>query len=300
MSSAADAAIPCPRCGSPSRHAHDATDRNRAVTHEHFEYRRCTACGVVWLPEVPADIASYYPADYHAFLTAVELPRAAEAESPRLSLIASRVQPGRLVEIGPSQGVFAFAAQAAGFEVTGLEMDPACCVNLTDVVGAQAINTTAPEQVLASLPPSRAVVMWHVIEHVPDPWALIAAVARNLEPGGVLALATPSPDALQYRLFGDRWVHLDAPRHVTLIPLDALEDEGRKNGLSLDYATDADPVGLGCDVLGWERSVTSAPALRDDPRFVHTIGKALTALARPVERRGRRGSTYTAVLRKSG
>lgn len=290
--------VPCRRCGAPGEHVHDAWDRNRVVSRLRFAYYRCTACAVVWLPDVPGDIESYYPGDYHAFLTAEELPAAAAEEAPRLALITEHVQPGPMVEIGPSQGVFAFAAQAEGFTVTGLEMDPACCENLTQTVGANAINTNEPEVVLGTLPPSRAIVMWHVIEHVPDPWKLIAAVAENLEPGGVFAVATPNPGSLQYKLFAERWLHLDAPRHVTLIPLDALSDEGAKHGLSLVSSTDADPVGLSCDAVGWERSIASPPALRADPRFVHTIGKTLTAAARPLERRGLRGSTYTAVLQK--
>ena len=295
----AEAAIPCRRCGAPSRHAHEAVDRNRSVSEDHFAYRRCTSCEVVWLPEVPDDLASYYPGDYHEFLAAAQLPHAAAVEAFRLALITDRVQPGAMVEVGPSQGVFAFAAQARGFSVTGLEMDLACCRHLTEVVGIKAINTAEPERVLTRLPASRAIVMWHVIEHVPDPWALIAAAARNLESGGVLALATPNPGSLQYRIFGGRWVHLDAPRHLTLIPLAALQDEGRKHGLDLVRATGADPVGRDCDAMGWERSVTSAPALRPDPRLVHTIGRALSAVARPLERRGLRGSTYTAILQKT-
>ncbi len=294
-----EVAAPCRRCGEPSRRAHVATDRNRAMSGDRFTYQRCIACGVVWLLEVPEDVASYYPTGYHDLPTAAELPRDAQAESFRLGLITDRVEPGRMVEIGPSNGVFAFAAQKRGFEVTGLEMDPGCCQHLVDVVGASAINTAEPEQALMTLPPSRAIVMWHVLEHVPDPWALITAVAQNLEPGGVFALATPNPGSVQYRVFRGQWVHLDAPRHLTLIPLATLRDEADECGLRLVHVTDRDPVGLNCDAMGWERSIASAPALRADPRFVHTIGKTLTALARPLERRGLRGSTYTAVLQKT-
>jgi SAM-dependent methyltransferase len=276
------------------------SDRNRAVSDERFEYRRCHVCGVIWLPAVPADIAGYYPPEYHAFLEGDALERAAAGESARLALITRHVTGGRLVEIGPSHGVFAYAARKAGFDVVGIEMDPACCAHLERVIGVRAINSDVPEEVLAGLPPSRAVVMFHVLEHVPDPWGVLRAVAANLEPGGVLALATPNPRSLQARVLRERWVHLDAPRHLTLMPLPAIEDEAAKLGLTLVDATTTDPTGLAVNSLGWERSLVRAPALAPKLRFAYWPGRLLTQLVRPFERRDLHGAAFTAVFRKAG
>jgi 2-polyprenyl-3-methyl-5-hydroxy-6-metoxy-1,4-benzoquinol methylase len=291
---------PCPRCGAASVHALDATDRNRMVSEERFQYCRCTACGVLWLPEIPEDLARYYPADYHDFLRGNALAAAVAAEAPRVALLARHVEPGHIVEIGPSQGVFAAAVSAAGYDVVGLEMDPACCRHLEEVVGVRAINTDAPAAVLPELQPSRAAVMWHVLEHLPNPWELLRAVAANLERGGVLALATPNPQSLQMRVFGSRWVHLDAPRHVTLVPLSALEEELAGLGLRLAESTTVDPVGITLNLMGWRYSILSPPALRPDPRLGYAIGDTLNRLARPVERRDLRGAAYTAVFVKNG
>lgn len=288
----------CQRCGGRSTHRFDAFDRNRCVTSERFEYRRCESCGVIWMPQPPENLEDYYPQDYHELLAAEGLAAAAVAEAPRLELLARYVDGGRMVEIGPSQGVFATAARAKGFDVVALEMDAACCEHLERVAGVRAINTAEPAEALTRLPPSRAVAMWHVIEHLRDPWGTLQAIATNLEPGGVLALAAPNPDAIQARLFGSRWVHLDAPRHLTLIPLDALADEAQSAGLELVEATTADPVGIGLNRLGWERSVLQPPTLRSEPRFAYSAGLFLTAAARPFERRGLRGAAYTAVFRK--
>jgi hypothetical protein len=116
--SAPSNAVPrCPRCNGLSAHAHDAVDRNRAVSAERFEYRRCLDCSVLWLLNVPADLARYYPGDYHDFLAADGLAAAASAEAPRLEMLTRHVSGGQLVEIGPSQGVFASAARTAGFDV---------------------------------------------------------------------------------------------------------------------------------------------------------------------------------------
>lgn len=291
-------APPCPRCAAPSEAGVRARDRNRAVSDRDFDYRRCTACGVLWLGDVPADLAEYYPGDYHDFPDGGALAAAVAAERPKLDLVTAHARGGQLVEIGPSQGLFAAAACDAGFDVVALEMDAECCRHLETVIGVRAVHTVDPAQVLPTLAPSRAVVLWHVIEHLPDPWTALRAVATNLEPGGVLVLSTPNVGSLQWRVFGPRWVHLDAPRHLTLIPLRALADEVAGMGLDLVTATTSDPVGQNLDQLGWVRSILSPPALRPDPRFAWTIGRTLTVAARPVERRGLRGAAYTAVFAK--
>jgi SAM-dependent methyltransferase len=61
-----------------------------------------------------------------------------------------------------------------------------------------------------------AVVLSHVVEHVADPLALLAACRRLLRPGGTLALATPNIDSRGHERFGAAWLHLDVPRHLFL------------------------------------------------------------------------------------
>jgi SAM-dependent methyltransferase len=57
-----------------------------------------------------------------------------------------------------------------------------------------------------------AVTMWDYIEHSTNPRGDLAAAARNLRPGGVLALSTGDAGAPTARLAGRRW-HLLTPEH---------------------------------------------------------------------------------------
>jgi len=291
----------CPCCsGTASEEAFVTHDGNRLMSDEPFHYRRCDACATVWLHNVPDDIAAHYPADYHDFPSGRALDDAVVAEGPRLALITAHVTGGRLVEVGPSQGVFSCAARRARFDVTALEMDAECCAFLRDTLGVRAVNTADPVAAFADLPPSRAVVMWHLLEHVPDPAGLLAAVAANLEPGGVVAIATPNPQSLQARLLGRRWLHVDAPRHLTLIPLPTLTGLLERQGLRRVCATTVDPVGLALNRMGWQLSMVREPKLtREGPRWAYTFMKAGAALG-PIERRGLRGAAYTTVFRKPG
>lgn len=287
----------CPRCGAAASFCLRAIDRNRAVSGESFDYWRCNACAVLWLPDVPADLARYYPEDYHASIAPGDMEAALAAERPRIDLITQRVVPGQMVEIGPSQGIFAQAAARAGFDMVAIEMDAECCRRLEEL-GIRTINSAVPQDELPALAPSRAAVLWHVIEHLPDPWVVLRAVAANLETGGVLALATPNPDSFGFRMFGRRWVHLDAPRHLTLIPLAALRDEAAGLGLKLVDATASDPTGLLLNRLSWERSFLTAPALRPGARGAYTIGQVMLRTLGAWEARGLRGAAYTAVFVK--
>ena len=288
----------CRLCGSATELAFVARDRNREVDEARFVYRRCTVCSVTHLEEVPEDIGRYYSGDYHGMPDAAELGQRAAREAHKIDLLCAHVEPGRLVEVGPSYGAFAFAARRRGFSVTGIEMDAECCAFLEREVGVEAIHSAAPEDILRQLPPSRVIAMWHVLEHVPRPWDVVDAAAANLEPGGVLAIAVPNPESLQFRLLGARWAHLDAPRHQCLIPYPLLVDHARALGLKVAATTLTDPFGLHCNRWGWEYAMRRRPAARPSGLPVvlasHVVEKSLAAL----ERTGRRGCAYTVLFRR--
>ncbi len=57
------------------------------------------------------------------------------------------------------------------------------------------------------------VTLWHVLEHLDDPVAALATIGSWLRPQGGLLVGVPNLASLQARLGGDRWFHLDVPRH---------------------------------------------------------------------------------------
>jgi SAM-dependent methyltransferase len=291
---------PCRLCGGASEPAFATIDRNRKVDGTVFTYLRCGSCGTVFLRDVPDDLARWYPDDYFVFPSVAELDAmgADRTETYKIEAVLPHVRGGRLVEVGPGFGVFARRAAVAGFDVCGLEMDAACCAHLRDVVGVQAIQTVTPEAALDSLPPSDAIAMWHSLEHVRDPWALVAAAAHNLRPGGVLAMALPNPQALGFRLFGGRWPHVDAPRHLHLIPARPLVDRGAAEGLERVSLTSDDGGARHWNEFGWGRVVLPPAPGYVLTRLSSPLGRLIAAVAAPAERRPGRGSAYTLVLRK--
>jgi SAM-dependent methyltransferase len=61
----------------------------------------------------------------------------------------------------------------------------------------------------------------HVLEHLRDPAAGLAAAYRLLRPGGTLALVTPTADSLGPDWFGDSWWLLEDPTHLRFFSPDS-------------------------------------------------------------------------------
>ncbi|MBA3747844.1 MAG: class I SAM-dependent methyltransferase [Solirubrobacterales bacterium] len=289
----------CPLCSGATSAAFSTPDRNRAVSDERFHYRRCAECGALHLVNVPADLGRFYPDSYFAFPSVEQLrAEAAGPESYRMAIVARHVEGGRLIEIGPGTGNFAVQALDAGFDVAAIEADQSAVGHLRATLGIEVVASMAPQDVLAALGPADAIVAWHVIEHVGEPWAVIAAAAASLRPGGVLVVAMPNPGAFGLRVLGGRWPHVDAPRHLFLLPYDAVIDHARSVGLEPVELTATDPGGLHWNMFSWHWLLRrpQPSALRD--KLAHLAGQLIAAALAPIERRGMRGAAYTLVLRK--
>lgn len=288
----------CRVCGAETAPFLTAFDRNREVDPRPFDYARCDACATVQLCDVPDEIGRFYDDDYHGIPSVDELRSRVPLEAHKIDLLATQVTPGRLVEIGPSFGAFALAAREAGYDVTGIEMDPDCCRYLEEAVGVRAIQSTRPQDVLAGLPPSRVVALWHVLEHMERPVEVLQAAAANLEPGGVLAVAVPNPDALGFAVLRQRWAHLDAPRHLSLMPLSTVVAQGRRLGLEPVATRTDDPFARHCNRFAWENGLRRRPAAAPSSPAVVRASQVLQRVMAPVERRGLRSSAYTVLLQR--
>lgn len=289
----------CPLCGGPSVPAFRIEDRNRGIGSDRFVYARCRGCGTVFNTDVPADLAAFYGTGYYQWPEEGQLDLQAAAELPRVEMIRSFAPSGRLIEVGAGFGLFARAAKVAGFEVTAIEMDAPSCGYLESTVGVTAVCSNDPAQALADLPQADVVAMWHSLEHFADPWAVTAAVASSLTVGGVFALAMPNPQSIQFRILGGRWAHVDAPRHLFLIPLPTLVVHLAEHGLRLMHVTCDDPSGQHWNRFGWERALPRRPGEYTAPRVVRAVGRAATIAMRPLERRPLAGAAYTAVFVKT-
>ena len=293
---------PCPHCQNAAEPFLQAGDLNQKVGGAVFEYFRCPHCGVVYLDPIPPDLSRYYQSDYPPYrISAEQLPAMSEAARWRVDFVKRFVAKGRVLEIGPSYGGFAYQATQAGFEVDVIEMDRECCDFIgRNIPGVTAINTGDVVEGLARLQRKyECIALWHNIEHLPDPWTVVDRLAQALKPGGVLVISTPNPDSYQFRIFGKHWLHLDAPRHLVLIPPAVLSRFVGQRGLEQMHFTTTDPDSLAISRSGWDES--RHHVLRGHSWLSRLVMKRLyrilAGIVRPFERRNQRGGAYTAVYR---
>lgn len=288
--------VSCGFCHAKSQPYLKAKDLNRHTTNEVFTYYRCSSCGLIFLSPVPPNLGIYYPTDYYHFPASLdEFAPLTEAQAYKITLVKQFVSEGRLLEIGPGPGDFAYLAKKGGFDVDVIEMDARCCDFLSGVIGVHALQGADTVGVLRTLGNYDVIALWHVIEHLSDPWRVLSAASEHLSPGGILLIAAPNPEAYQFSIFKQYWTHLDTPRHVTLIPSSAITQWLKEYGLTPVLATTTDDGSLGWNAFGWRFSLSNLMRRRLQMR---TAGRILTSLFAPVERTGWRGCTYTLIFRK--
>lgn len=293
------AKVRCEQCGGLALEAFAISDLNRGVSTVPFTYMKCTNCECLFVSSRPTDLDRYYPEAYYTLPSSrAELAAWAAGERYKLEIVRRYVDRGRLVDVGPGSGGFCVLAQDAGFDVSAIEVDPRASQFLERVVGVEVVQSRDEAAAMALLAPADVITMWHVIEHLVDPWEMLSAAASALRPGGVLVIATPNPRSAQFRLTGKYWAHVDAPRHLWLIPMRVLVARAKRIGLIVRLATTRDPGSLGWNRFGWERTIGNRYAATPHRLRVSLAGRAAARLFWPIDSIQGLGAAYTLVLQK--
>lgn len=207
-----------------------------------WRFVECAACGLVRLHPRPAvaTLPVIYPPSYYSYSYESTVPWIARAGKALLDrrklrgIVRALDRPVRtFLDIGCGTGRYlsSMAAQGVPREgIHGLELDAEVVARLRSE-GFQAHHDRV-ETCTAIAPRSLDLAtMFHVIEHVASPAAVLARIATWMAPGGVLAVETPNLDSVDARRFRDRWwggYHI--PRHWTLFTPETLQALLRRQG----------------------------------------------------------------------
>jgi SAM-dependent methyltransferase len=249
-------------------------------------------CGLAWLDPAPleADLLllyrNYYthaPAPYQsgqanqrrAFIYGIYL-RASYIPSALLGVAQERHRllhmhlqdspPGRLLDVGCGDGGFLKRMSAIGWVVAGVDFDAEAIENAKAKCGG---DLRATDLAGAQFPKNSfdAVTLNHVIEHVPDPVALLAEARRVLKQGGRLIAATQNVQSLGHVSFRDCWCGLDPPRHLQVFSVNALKNCARQAGfgkVSASTSTANADSNVGASFRIQEAKRRGTPALNAD------------------------------------
>src|ERR1700687_6428 len=290
---------PCPLWGGRADALFTATDENHRVSQTPYTYLKCLACQGVFLDKPPTELGRYYRREYYAIPSLEQLQKVAAKDRNKIDTVLRFASSGRLLEVGPAFGMFALQAKQAGFVVDVIEMDVRCCEYLQGTLGVNVTQSDNPSAAMEALPQHEVIAIWHVLEHLPDALAFLSAAATNLKPGGVLVIAMPNPDAWQFKVMGRRWPHLDAPRHLTLIPKAWMARQAAEFGLEKVYLTSDDSDARSWNRFGWQRLLMNRFTANFMQRVMFVLGYAVSIVMAPFDRKDFRGSAYTIIFRKN-
>jgi SAM-dependent methyltransferase len=240
-----------------------------------WDMSQCPACRVAWLDPQPADFGALYAHYYTHGEAAPQTWRARRrARGEKTSVIAGKLALGYPVEasagerlaarwrtlfrparemaamrlagleapprgavldIGCGSGMLLATLKQAGWDVEGLEADPKAAA------AARARGLVVHQGLLgqAALGDKRfaAIILNHVIEHVPDPIAYLRECGRLLAPGGRIIVLTPNLAGFAHRHFRGHWRGLEIPRHLVIFSPASLRATGDRAGLHVAKAT---------------------------------------------------------------
>lgn len=218
---------PCPLCGhADAEPVLEAPDPAPAAGTDGlwFAVVKCRQCSLRYTNPRPdaESIGAFYPADYKPH----RRPRKMRLAKPRSwwNRVSGRSCPerrgelpwhgtGRLLDFGCGGGSFLKRMADQGWQVTGLDAAVGAVREVQEKLGLTALVGSLPHPDLK--PGSFDVVtMWHSLEHVHDPLAILREAYTLLVPGGKLIVACPNSDSWPARRFGPAWFGLDLPRHL--------------------------------------------------------------------------------------
>lgn len=205
---ACDSIRNCPACNL-SRGTSIGTKRD-------FELLRCQACGTLYVSLLPTNESRmhYESGGYYNDENLV----VPEFVTTRLDEIVASFAPyrstNRLLDIGCGAGALLLAAKKAKWDAEGVELSLPTVQHLRN----QGLKVFPGELVKAAFPTAHfdVVTAAELIEHVPDPAALVAEVARILRPGGIFWATTPHSNGASARVLKLNWSIISPPEHLHL------------------------------------------------------------------------------------
>ena len=148
--------------------------------------------------------------------------------------LINRLHPeqGRMLEVGSGLGYLLRSFRDEGWDVTAIDPWPELDAYTREVHGFPTAAQTLEQSALPS-GHFDALIMLHVIEHVPDPMETLIEIYRVLRSGGHAIIETPRYDSFMYRLMGSRERSLRQDGHIYFFTTDTLIGMAQKAGFIL-------------------------------------------------------------------
>ena len=189
-----------------------------------YRIARCRSCNLVYLKTRPsAEELLRLSAIYQRLLREMRTRLMSSTIAPigihflRRSRTPGVARPGAtLLDIGCATGEYLAWLREIGWKATGIEMDAGAAAYARENFGLDVVTGTAEEAILSFPGESFDVVtMWHVLEHLANPRAVLEQVRRVLKPAGRLHIEVPNFQSFWAQCLGENWFTLEYPYHFS-------------------------------------------------------------------------------------
>jgi SAM-dependent methyltransferase len=230
---------------------------------EKFSYFRCAACGCLQIDQVPANLDKYYPTDYYSYQNIQDGPCSLKTAIKRKLFfplmtrhklgwgsVAGRllcrfrdVPPfpewlrflarpiplnGGVLDVGCGSGFNLLTLRNCGF-TNLLGVDPFIHEPVAYFGGVRVEKCNLKDvQRRFSL-----ITLHHVFEHLDNPLETLNQARQLLSPDGQILIRIPLSDSFAAQKYKEKWVQLDAPRHVTLQTRKSMGLLAEKSGMKI-------------------------------------------------------------------
>jgi 2-polyprenyl-3-methyl-5-hydroxy-6-metoxy-1,4-benzoquinol methylase len=220
--------VPCALCGgnSPRPLFRSRDLRYETTPRDEFDLVECGRCGLRYLNPRPTEtaLAAFYPESYYShrpkerareggILRRLYPSRADRIIREKVGRAVRLLHPGgRFIEYGPSTGQFLWALSRKGFDGLGIERSESMARHIRENLGLPCYHPrdfaeTAHDSV-------HLVVLWNVLEHLPDPAGFFRWAGAILLPRGSVLFSVPNASAVERSIFFRGDPCEDIPRHL--------------------------------------------------------------------------------------
>ena len=171
---------------------------------------RCTACGLHYVrPRLKWDLilAGYAGAEDPGFVSQAPFRERTFKKSLRKLERMAKPPGPRVLDVGAAGGSFLAAARERGYQPSGCEPSTWMCEFAKRHYGLELYPGTLFDMPLGDRSQD-LVTLWDVIEHTPDPKAVLRRVREVLKDDGVLAMSWPDYASIAAKVLGSRWPFL--------------------------------------------------------------------------------------------
>jgi SAM-dependent methyltransferase len=227
----------CPICGEiKKKHFLKVKDHKEEAE---FNLVQCLSCQLVSLENFPDKelLDKYYSDDYHYKVKEDGLVGFMENNLNRamhkkhLRIIEKYVKTGKILDLGCGSGYFLTLAKEKKWIPFGVEMSEYASQfakkRSIPIINKIITEVTFPKEEFD------VISMFNVLEHMNELNTVLKKNHRWLKKDGILVVEVPNLDSFQMKVFKEKWIHLDVPRHIFHFKKKSFNKLVQKNGFKI-------------------------------------------------------------------